>query len=241
MRLDFKKKVLSVTTEPIRLGATYLGPFTIQLSWTRLARDASSHALAVVAEDPHPAATNEAVTHPHVNHGVLCPGDATVAIQRALEQGRLTDAFCLVRSVLQHYNPSSPHVALEDWGGRDCYECGGSVHGDDLSYCESSDHDYCPDCVSRCAACHETRCYECLQRCPRCDEWYCPGCLTPVSPSGPDCCDRCLRAADQADDELDPPTESEPPSPVAEEPSSVPEVTSMETIHEPANPVPLHA
>lgn len=128
LQVNFKKKALSVTTEPIELEGIYLGPFAIHLSWPRLARDATIACFEIVAQDSNPAATNDAVTHPHVSDGVLCAGDATVPIQRALEQGRVADAFCLVRSVLTHYNPNSPYVSLDEWGGQDCYECGRGVN-----------------------------------------------------------------------------------------------------------------
>ena len=193
LALDVKHKQLSVTTEDIELEDVYLGPFTIRLSWERLARGMSSHCFEIVALDPHPAAAKESVTHPHVNCGELCAGDATLPIQRALEQGRLADAFCLVRSVLTTYNPSSPYIALSEWGGEECHDCGCGAHADDLSYCESCCHDYCEDCIRCCSACQESRCGDCLQGCPSCEESVCSGCLRRSERSGKACCRACLQ------------------------------------------------
>ena len=63
----------------------------------------------MIALDPHPAALNDAVTHPHVSDERLCTGDAGAAIQAALAAGRVFDFFTLVRSVLVTYNPESPY------------------------------------------------------------------------------------------------------------------------------------
>jgi len=208
VEMDFKKKMIHVVTEPIELEDVYLGDFVIQLSWSRLAREAGSQCFEIVAQDPQPAATNDEVTHPHVRSGALCAGDATVPIQRALEQGRLADAFCLVRSVLTHYNSNSPFVSLEQWGGQDCSGCGYGVNVDNLSYCERCGHDYCQDCIGSCTVCNETRCHECLQRCPFCEEWCCLGCLSRSAHSRKSCCRKCLDVchtcdAEVARDELD--------------------------------------
>ena len=193
LHIDLKKKLLSVTTEAIELEEIYLGPFSIRLSWERLASKTSSHCFEIVALDPNPAASNETVTHPHVNRCELCGGDATVPIQRALEQGRLADSFCLVRSVLTTYNPNSPHVHLDQWGGQDCHDCGHSVHSDDLSYCESCSDDYCQDCISSCSDCQESRCSECLACCPCCKDSFCSGCLKRSAHSDKACCSGCLQ------------------------------------------------
>jgi len=48
----------------------------------------------------------------------LCAGEAKPAVAKALEQGRLADAFCLICGVLRHYKPLSPHISLDAWGGQ---------------------------------------------------------------------------------------------------------------------------
>jgi hypothetical protein len=252
--LDFKQKLLSVETDAIELEDVYLGPFSIQLSWTRLAHDAGSRCLEIVALDPQPAPTNEAVTHPHVRDNTLCAGDAAVPLQRALEQGRLADAFCLVRSVLTHYNPASPHVPLAEWGGQTCYECGCCVGDDDASHCEGCSSCFCEDCMSRCSGCGANRCSQCLENCPLCEEPCCCRCRRRSTHSDKICCRSCLRrcarcAAAVAAAELDPHTqlcpaclyaaaaarEPAPPAPLATGALPAAPPTPPETIHEPTN------
>lgn len=115
-------------------------------------------------------------------------------LAKALEQGRLTDAFCLVRSVLTHYNPGSPHVRLNDWGGTECHDCGRTIGNEDGCCCERCSHDYCDDCTGNCAACDNTRCYGCLERCSVCEQHCCLGWLRPSGHSQRNCCPGCLRA-----------------------------------------------
>jgi hypothetical protein len=194
IQVDLKRNTLSVTTEPITLEEVYLGPFAIELHWPRLLAVPSSHCFEIVALDPHPAATNDSVTHPHVNDGALCAGDAALPIQRALEQCRLADAFCLIRCVLTTYNPDSPHVHLADWQGQRCYGCGCSVDPDDRCWCEACDHDFCQECITSCTCCGCTRCSECLERCPDCDDSCCPSCLARSAHSREPACRSCLEA-----------------------------------------------
>ena len=190
------KGILAVTTEPITLDGVYLGPFEIQLHVNRLARDEPHSVCDVVALDPHPAASNDSVTHPHVNDQGLCAGDATTPIGAALSSGRICDVFLLVRSVLTTYNSGSPYVSLNDWHGTSCHDCGYIAGGDDTRWCTSCEHDYCDDCSSYCHVCDEGTCNECLGNCSACEEPTCPSCLTRC----PDCeasiCKSCLEAGE---------------------------------------------
>jgi len=117
IRCGCKDQYLAVTTEPIELHGIYLGEFEIGLDIGRLPRELGSNTFTVRALDPHPAASNSGVTHPHVNNEEICPGDASAAIRSALCGGRVCDAFLMMRSVLLVYNSGSPHVSLENWGG----------------------------------------------------------------------------------------------------------------------------
>src|SRR5262249_50731533 len=185
-------KLLSVTTEPITLEGVELGPFAIQLYWKRLAHDPGSRCFDICALEPNPAAGNDRVTHPHVKDSKLCAGEATLPIQKALEQGRLADAFILIRSVLRHYNSSSPHAHLEHWYGSRCQDCGTSMSDEERSYCEGCSDDYCDDCSSSCTTCSALRCFGCLTPCVVCDNQFCSHCLKPSAGSGRDCCEDCL-------------------------------------------------
>ncbi|MDP6720265.1 MAG: hypothetical protein QGF59_16510, partial [Pirellulaceae bacterium] len=114
-----RSKTLSATTDPITLHDIYLGPFTICLNWGSCG---VAHAMPyeVVAVDPHPAASNESIVHPHVQDGSLCAGDGCVPSRHALQEGRFLD-FCLIgRKVLNTYTASSPYVALDAWFGTEC-------------------------------------------------------------------------------------------------------------------------
>jgi hypothetical protein len=189
--IDWRKKAVSATTGPITLRDVYLGSFSIQFHWERLLHQPDVSCFDVVALDPHPAAANDRVTHPHVKDRSLCAGDASVPISKALEQGRLADAFCLARSVLEHYNPTSPHVSLDEWEGTDCHDCGRSVRDDDRWCCEGCDCNFCDDCIGNCACCDATRCHGCLMRCDACEESCCARCLESCSGSGQECCRHC--------------------------------------------------
>ncbi len=184
--------LLAVSTEPIELQNIYLGEFEIQLRVPSLAEMRYSSICRIFALDPHPAASNESVTHPHVSDEQLCPGDAGAAINMALAAGRICDFFLLIRSVLTHYNPGSPFVSLDNWHGVSCYECGYVASGDGVSWCDACEHDFCDDCSSYCRRCDSSTCMNCLKSCPACEELVCPSCLTRC----PDCeepiCTTCL-------------------------------------------------
>jgi hypothetical protein len=189
--IDWRKKAIRAATEPITFRDIDLGPFAIQFHWERLLHQPDVSCFDIVALDPHPAAANSRVTHPHVKDRLLCAGDASVPIRKALEQGRLADAFCLVRSVLEHYNPDSPHVPLDDWEGTVCHDCGRNVGDNDRWCCEGCGSDFCDDCIGNCACCDTTRCHGCLMRCDACNEPCCARCLVFCAGSGAECCRHC--------------------------------------------------
>jgi len=168
---------LSVTTEAIELHEIYLGEFEIVLDISQLPRERGSDTFIVRALDPHPAASNSGVTHPHVNNEEICPGDASAAIRSALCSGRVCDAFLMMRSVLLVYNSGSPHVALENWGGAPCYGCGYTVPDGDIHWCESCEEDFCEECSTCCDRCSKSICSGCSQTCPVCEETRCRSCM----------------------------------------------------------------
>jgi len=188
---DLKEQTLSVTTEAIRLEGVYLGPFEIRLDVRRLG-EARGTPYTIEALDPHPASSNEAVTHPHVSDGRLCAGDGGAAIQAALAAGRIFDFFSLVQAVLTNYNPQSPYVSLDEWSGIACHECGYSVSQDDVYWCSVCENDFCQDCSSYCSRCNETVCRTCLETCSVCEESVCPGCLDTCPRCGRELCRTCL-------------------------------------------------
>ncbi len=184
--------LLAVTTEPIELSDVHLGEFEIQLHVPSLAEMRYNAIYRIVALDPHPAASNECVTHPHLSDERLCPGDAGAAINMALAAGRICDFFLLIRSVLTHYNPDSPYVSLDNWHGTACHECGYVVSGDDIYWCDCCQQEYCGECASCCRRCDESICIGCLESCTVCDEPVCPSCMVVCPECGERLCRNCL-------------------------------------------------
>jgi hypothetical protein len=186
-------ELLVVTTEAIELDGYYLGEFEIQLHIGRLAEmKRHSEIYRIVALDPHPSACNDSVTHPHVSDEHMCEGDAGAAIEAALTNGRICDFFQLVGAVLTTYNPNSPYVALADWDGRPCYDCGYMMASDDTYWCSSCENDFCSECISCCNRCEESTCRGCLKECTVCGELVCPSCKTTCPDCGRMLCRSCL-------------------------------------------------
>jgi hypothetical protein len=192
--IDFDKaqNTISVITEPITLEEVYLGPFKIQLKIDKLSVLYTNCPYHCIALDPHPPATSEEVTHPHVSNDRLCEGEGNSAIRAALEQGRLCDFFTIVRSILNTYSPDSPYVRLDEWDGQACYECGYVTDGENSYYCSFCDQSFCEECSTCCRSCNETVCNSCSQLCAYCEESVCPNCIKEC----PECkrlyCSSCL-------------------------------------------------
>ncbi len=192
---EFKagENALSVVTEPVTLEDVYLGPFRIVLDLQRLGECHSRASYYVVALEPHPASKDEAITHPHVSNETLCEGDGAAAIRAALEEGRLSDFFILVRSILTTYNPDSPYVALSDWDGVSCYDCGYVMDSESSYHCSHCDNAVCDGCSRVCTDCGEIVCAECACQCEVCDRSLCPNCAkTKCNECGSVCCESCI-------------------------------------------------
>ena len=192
MDFDAAECALSVMTEPITLEDVYLGPFKIQLEIYKLSELYTNVCYHVMALDPNPAATSEDVTHPHVSNEQLCEGEGASAMRAALEEGRLVDFFTMARSILNTYNPDSPYIALHDWDGTPCYDCGYVGDRENSYYCGFCDHDYCEQCSSYCRLCDETVCLGCGGQCPHCEEMVCPSCISRCAECEELCCKECL-------------------------------------------------
>jgi len=236
LEIDDRRCVLRVVTEPIALKRVELGPFALELVWSRFGETRGAHCFDILALEPNPAGGRDRVTHPHVQDGTLCAGDAAAPIERALADGRLGDAFALVRSVLETYNPKSAYVGLDEWHGTPCSDCGDRTDREESYYCTGCHSDLCEDCSSCCRSCEETRCDGCLEPCAGCSDPTCSRCLDEVGGgksacrecradcrdcselflrkalSGLGLCDDCLAAeeADESDLHPEPEPESEP-------------------------------
>lgn len=180
---------LSVTTRPITLLGHDLGAFEVRLDWQRLQREP---AYRVLARDPHPAAAQDDVTHPHVRSEILCEGEGRLAISRALTQGRFLDFFELVTCVLETYNGDSAFVGLDVWEGLHCTDCGDLVNRDNCLACERCEDTVCQDCRSSCGRCEATLCSDCIGNCAYCRSAQCGQCLTHCAVCRQLVCSDCL-------------------------------------------------
>ena len=207
---DFGAGTISVTTEAITLNGVSLGPFQIRLDWRDLT-DRSPY--RVIALDPRPAASNEAVTHPHVQDERLCEGDGREAIEMALAQGRLGDFFLIVLQLLRTYAQGQAYIELSRWAGAACSDCGVQVDDNERYYCDRCDAELCGECSSNCEQCGSGFCSACIKACEACRQSYCEACLTTCSGCAAKCCDGCLDerlcSACQAEKEEEPNDEEE--------------------------------
>jgi hypothetical protein len=191
VKIHGKQKAISVTTGPINLEGIKLGPFAIKLCWGRHRDGWSSDRFDIIALDPNPASSDESVTHPHVKDETICAGEASAAIRKALQQGRLADACLMVRSVLTTYNRHSVHVSLDAWNGRECSDCATCLSEDEVWFCDRCDEEFCRDCVDECNGCHGYRCSGCIGRCLVCKGPFCEKCLRASAHSNRRCCCSC--------------------------------------------------
>jgi hypothetical protein len=185
--IDLRTSKVSAVVGPIRLQGRDLGQFRIELDWNQSADSDPLEWYSVEALDPNTPSSSDHITHPHVDDDRLCTGDATSPITNALNDGRLHDFFCLVRSVLETYNPASAYVKLEDWDGVRCHDCGYSAHPDNIYFCSRCECDYCEECIRSCSECSEGGCRECLQTSEISNAWVCEACSAK--------CDHCDKLA----------------------------------------------
>ena len=198
MTWDHKDKELVVTTDAITLEDTYLGDFEVRVRLDQIIADQCF--VRVVAMDPHPAASDHRVTHPHVSDEGLCMGDGKTAIKKALRSGRIFDAFELMNSILTTYNSGSPYISLSDWDGSGtiCHDCEASLDEDESYNCHTCGDDYCGECSYTCRSCDDTVCANCSTRCPVCDDRVCDRsrCLPTCGDCGEQMCTSCLESHD---------------------------------------------
>jgi hypothetical protein len=189
---DHPVSELSVTTEPIRLEGIDLGPFQIRLRMGQPITQLMGRLCWVEALEPNPAAGNSEVTHPHVSGEAICVGDHGPEMIRALRSGRLCDFFLMNRAILTTYNTGSPYVALDDWYGEPCSDCGRSIAEDDRHTCNECDREVCDDCISSCQHCDTTICHGCVTMCSCCKESSCADCLAPCDGCSELVCNDCF-------------------------------------------------
>jgi len=195
-----QEETLSVFTNPIELEGVFLGSFEIRLQIPQLAEMCNGTHLRIIALDPHPSSANYEVTHPHVSAEHLCAGDAGAPMQAALLDGRISDFFLLIRSVLENYNSSSPYVAISDWDGTPCYDCGYIVCEDDGNCCEGCDNVFCNECTAPCCNCEMYFCNGCLTSCHVCKESFCGECMATCPVCEQQCCEGCMESCSECEE-----------------------------------------
>jgi hypothetical protein len=193
VRLEPRAGTVSAVVGPVTLGRVDLGRFRLALDISRLGPASSAGDVRVEALEPRPAASDRSVTHPHVRDGRICAGEGEPAVSAALRQGRLFDAFALLRGVLSHYARDSPYARLDAWDGRPCDSCGSDVPADDSYSCSRCGSEVCGGCSSVCGGCDETRCDGCLSPCPACRRPRGPACLEAAGPDDRRVCRGCRR------------------------------------------------
>ena len=192
------ERLVAVTTAPVVLEGLALGRFQVRLDWGRIG---TAHPYDVVALTPNPARSSEDTTHPHVMDERLCEGDGKVPITRALREGRLLDFFHIVNSLLNNYNPSSAYVALSDWEGSTCVDCGDMIQADDERNCDACGGIVCGSCFVACEGCEAYCCCECSRRCESCGDDLCRCCVRECKNCGRSAfCQTCLSETDLCPD-----------------------------------------
>ena len=189
---------VAVTTDPVVLEGVALGRFRLIVDLARLGRGRiDGDAVTAEALDPNPSASNDEITHPHVQGSSICFGDGGPLLRAALAEGRLYDALVVTRQVLLTYNEASPYVRLDQWTGRRCDECDDLAGEDDLYGCQACGTSMCGNCEASCADCESSHCRRCLREDD--GDLVCRDCLA----------EREAKAAEE-DDLEDEPLEGEP-------------------------------
>ncbi|WP_166822394.1 hypothetical protein [Thalassoroseus pseudoceratinae] len=174
VEVNLSTSTLAVTTSPVVHEDVFLGPFRIALSF---AAGQSSTSYTVTALEPHPAASDDAITHPHIQDGHLCEGEGRLPLRRALEDGRVFDVFQIIQQILTTYNSGSAYVSLDDWHGVPCVTCGMSTSDDERTSCQLTGEPLCWECAVSCSDCERTLAPDRTECCSECDDQFCSACL----------------------------------------------------------------
>lgn len=169
---------LSVTTPRIVLQEIDLGPFEIALNFSRMAVPPAYEVLPLA---PEFGGGGIEYPHPHVKGTRLCEGAGSEILRAALQGGRLSEFFLIIRQILQTYNDESAYLSLDDWWLESCHACGASIDPDDLSRCSSCSAPLCSQCGYCCEQCQTLLCPDCDDRCSVCDRVCCSNCAETCS------------------------------------------------------------
>jgi hypothetical protein len=231
LTIDLSEPVLSVATAPIVLEDILLGRFRVRLYWGRMGM---AHPYEMLALEPNPASSSESTTHPHIVDERLCEGDGKLPIAHALRDGRLLDFFQIVNGILNTYNPSSAYVALSDWEGNGCSDCGEIIDRDYERTCDTCEGTLCGNCALTCERCEVPCCYECSRRCESCGQDLCRGCAHECEDCQRLFCEPCLSEGDLCPECQEKDHEQSVPGsqPAAQEAAAAPPPAARESVEE---------
>ncbi len=157
-----------VISEDIIFSNVNLGSFEI-----RIPISMGGSRVTIVACNPNYPAADEETTHPHVQSNTMCLGRGTDQFYDAMQQGRILDAFTILNSILETYNPDSAYVKIENWNRdsddyEECNDCGDEISIEEATSCHKCSSSYCRDCVFECSGCQEYYCAYCISRSSKC-------------------------------------------------------------------------
>jgi hypothetical protein len=202
VRLDARAGAVSAVVGPVTLGDVGLGRFRLSLDVGGLGPCCGAGCVRAEALDPNPASCDRTVTHPHVRDGRVCAGEGEQAAAAALREGRIFDAFAVLRGVLMHYAEDSPYVRLDAWDGSSCDACGTTVPSGDTYFCGGCHSDVCDGCSSVCRCCEDVRCDGCLDPCPACRRRCCSACREATGPDDREVCPDCRKKCPDCEEEF---------------------------------------
>ena len=177
--------IFSAVTPNIILKDVEFGRFRIKLELNNLGIYSHLQQFEAEALDPNsPEGTN--VTHPHVKGGIVCTGNGTNDLTKALKDIRIIDYLDIHKSILNTLG-LDPFLSILAWTGKKCRDCSYYYSDDDndnylyyKSICEKCDEEYCNNCVREWCCGKEKLCVRCrppLWDCRSCCRSLCKDCV----------------------------------------------------------------
>ena len=153
-------------------------------------------ALTPIRPFGEPAGSNP---HPHISGHDICLGEGRAALESAIRDYRLTDAFMIIESVLRTYNEKSPYRKFETYVGKPCKDCGDFVVNPPNSCCGvngctapmpilcerhepkreilTCGHQACPTHRTKCVRCSKIICNACTKSTRKPPQKLCSTCF----------------------------------------------------------------
>lgn len=147
------------------------GQFDIALNLTKFEARVPRPYLCIAVTPQNLPGSN--ITHPHVDGGNMCEGNAVDVIPKVLDAGDFYSFFLIVNQTLSNYNPGSPFIHLEEFvrlkeSGEtgdepSCVVCGEPISESDETVCFACSRScHMDDCEMWCRVIDEHICNNCL-------------------------------------------------------------------------------